>query len=277
MFADNHLHSGFSPDSRAKIERIAEEAVRRGFSAISVTDHCDIDGILSGAYQPYDADGQLQEIERVRALYEGRLEIAYGVEIGQPHLAKEESLRLLSTHPYNIVLGSVHNLEKTPDFYCLPYRTMTKDEFNRLYRAYLSDLKKVALFPGVQVLTHVTYPVRYVSGPLSPVDLSFFRDEYEDLFRTLIRADVALEFNCGGLVLRGESDPPLKLMQWYYDLGGRLVSIGSDAHKIRYFGAGVKKSHTLLREIGFREALCATSKGPMTYPLEENPGRRRKV
>lgn len=269
MLCDNHVHSAVSFDAKNTVSELAEAAIARGLSAFAVTDHADLDGILRGIYPAYDTDRQYEDVLEARKTFGDRISIAFGIELGQPQACPEEARALLAKYPYDIVLGSYHNFENEDDFYFLPYDKMTEDERHRLFLRYLEEETRVAAFPGIHVLTHLTYPCRYALEKGTPIHIENYREPCEAIFQELIRRGIALEFNTKMLQRGQSSDPPLSVMQWYYEAGGRLISLGSDAHDTNAIGACLKESVDALSAIGFKEMLCAAPGGPVIRPLKD--------
>ena len=115
-------------------------------NTIALCDHCDIDDILDGIYPPYPADEICRAVTAVRDKYAGRLEILYGIELGQPHARPEESKRLLEKYNFDFVIGSLHNLRNYPDFCFLRYDVMTYEHIDLLVRRSIDELCEVARF-----------------------------------------------------------------------------------------------------------------------------------
>jgi len=262
MISDSHTHSAFSFDGHDSVAEMCRIGVKNGVSAFSVTDHCDIDGILDGFYPPYRPESGKAAVLEAREHFRGKIEIAWGVELGQPHLRREESLRILKEHRYDFVIGSVHNLEKVPDFAFLHYADMPQTLIDSLFRRNLEELSAVAAFPGVSTLAHVTYPRRYARLYGREIAIKDFTEEFRALFRIMTEKGVALELN--SKMLRegqAEPDPSSDVLTLYRECGGELVTVGSDAHFARDIGGSVEDAYELLRTVGFRYVSYAAEGG----------------
>ena len=83
-------------------------------------------------------------------------------------------------------------------------------------------------------------------------DLSCFSDLIDELLRTMIDKGIGLELNTSGLRQSiAQTMPPIEYFKRYKELGGELVTIGSDAHNISFIGSGIEKGMQMLQEVGF--------------------------
>lgn len=252
-YADCHIHTEFSFDSEAKIDDICKAAISRGMKAISITDHCEIctDGFNEVEFWSMKTMRQSYEAARkAKEKYAGRLEVCAGIELGQPHHAPELAREVLAQCDYDIVLASVHYLRDHRDFYYLNYINDC-DPYD-VYKRYLSELLEVLEFGGFDSLAHLTYPLRYIVGRAGiDFDEARFAVDYDKILSALARSGKALEINvAGGRKIR-YMVPDLHLLRRFRELGGKYITIGSDAHKAEAAGASVDEGAELAREAGF--------------------------
>lgn len=264
---DSHVHTRFSFDSEADIDEIAQRAIELNIDEISLTDHMDIDGILDGIYPKYNETAVKVAVSGAKKKYDGRLKINFGVELGQPHLRPSEAASLIERMEYDFVLGSLHNLEGCPDFYFLKYELMDQKIINNLVQRSIDEQKMIAAFPGVNVLTHMTYMSRYARQAGVNVDYMRFADSIAELFDILIRNQKALEINSSGFEKDGFLMPDAEILKLYYKCGGRLLTFGSDAHKPENIGKGITAAMKTAYDIGFRSQVVFRNRKPVEIPL----------
>ena len=115
-------------------------------------------------------------------------------------------------------------------------------------------------------LAHRPYPLRYMAQrDGQPVSLEPYEGRILALLKALIRSDKALEVNSGkSEVLMPEYG---WLLERYRELGGRLVTVGSDAHRASDAGKGLRQSYALLRARGFTEVAFYQGRQPRLMPL----------
>ncbi len=249
---DSHVHTKYSFDGSAELDSIVEAAILRGVNEISITDHCDIDNVTDGVYPPFLADSIREDVYRAKDKYKGRIQINYGVELGEAHARPAEARKLLSEQGYEFVIGSLHNLAGCPDFYFLKFDLMCDEQIDYLIKQNIKELLSLADFGGFATLAHVTYIERYLTLCGKTFDYKKYRDGFEKLFTKLIKSGVSLEINTSGLRKGSITMPSYELCSFYRELGGELITIGSDAHSPCDVGAGIEEAAAVLRSLGFK-------------------------
>ena len=252
--ADYHTHTKFSFDSREEPENLCQKAIEKGLKAIAITDHFDCN------YDDYEYPLVFNTLERkeliykLKEKYKGKLDVIYGVELGQPHSRPEIARQLLKDGEFEFVIGSLHNLRELPDFYYFDY-TKTKGEIlNVIIKKILKETTEVIEFGGIDTLAHLTYIHRYVKAAGNDIDFKIFYDIIESLYRLLIINNISLEINTSTLWKGyGFSMPNDELLKLYYECGGRLITVGSDAHSGENVGGCVEEAYSKLKSLGFKE------------------------
>lgn len=248
MISDCHMHTRFSSDSDAPLEEMAERALKLGMKRICVTDHYDME--YPGGEFSLDTASYLKELEALGERYAGRLEIRRGVELGlQPHLG--QSIRAyIRTHPFDYVIGSVHLVGGLD-----PYdRDQYPGSDRELYREYFAcTLENIRSVTGFQALGHLDYVVRYGHGREKEYSYRAYADVIDEILRELICRGIALEVNSGGLKYGlGFPNPHPDVLKRYRELGGELVTVGSDAHRPEHVGYGFSQVREILLDCGFQ-------------------------
>lgn len=263
FLADYHLHSVCSFDARAKatMPEMAAAALARGMTEVCFTDHSDFDIPETMQLGPDNftlpkKQGH-QFIEAMEKAPEG-IEIRLGLELGEGNHDPKRALRVYAMPEYDFILGSLHNLLDMEDFYYLKYPS---DEFCvELYERYLEELIELAAIPCFDCMAHIGYLLRYMHKQGRSVQLTMERngDRIDELLRTLIENGRGIELNCADLVPGGRENPLLTvfpsipILRRYKELGGEIVTVGSDAHGAHAAGLGVREGYEILRENGFR-------------------------
>lgn len=269
ILADSHLHSKYSFDGAADAtaDAICAEYVEKGFSLAALTDHFDVDYIEDGLYAPFDVASARRDYEAAAEKYAGRLDLIWGIEIGQAPFRAESARRFLDENGFEFVIGSIHNLDMLPDFYYLNYSKMPDEMIRRLYSRYVGALFEVVRFGGIHTLAHVTYPMRYVHRDGRSLDIAEYYDDYRRLFREIIDAGIALEVNTGKVRAGYVTSPDFDLVGLYRDCGGTLVTVGSDSHRPGEYGADVENTIGKLKDMGFHELAIPSRDGIRTIPI----------
>lgn len=253
---DSHIHSEFSfdvpKDGSCSMDMVAKAAISKGVSEISICDHCDIDDILDGLYPAYDAKAIKNEVLRVKEKYKGKLQINYGIELGQPHTRIEEAKALIEDCGFEFVIGSIHNLRAYPDFCFMSYKLMPESMIDYIARRNLSELSELIDFGNFTTLAHITYMKRYLINDGVEFDYKPYYDELEKIFKKLIAKGISLEVNTSGLRRGSTTLPEPEICALYHEVGGELITLGSDAHLPKDIASGFEESVSFLKDIGFK-------------------------
>ena len=231
---DTHLHTSFSPDSDTDISEQIEKAKSVNLSGICITDHTDylfpFDKNIS-AENPFvfDVDKYFESIKK-QAEDNPSFTVLTGVEIGLQNDKNVICLndKLLSNHAFDEVIGSIHVVDNKDPYYPDFWEGNNHKELLKQY--FELTLENLNAFSDIDILGHLDYAVRYMPKE-SVYDPKEFFEITDEIMVFLIKNDIALEINTSGLKKGyGFTNPHPELIKRYYELGGRLISIGSDAH-----------------------------------------------
>lgn len=258
FLADYHIHSTCSFDAFNTMTEMAEAARNRGIGQLCFTDHLDFDipetlQIGDDLTLPAEQAGQYAD-----ALAGTGMDIRLGLELGEGNHDAARALAIYAMPDYDFILGSLHNLRDTPDFYYLQYTD--EDYCYWLYERYLDELLELSALNCFDTLAHLGYCRRYMAkqGQSAAVTMERHGDKVDAILRTLIAGGRGIELNCADLVPGGREDPLLEtfpsvpILRRYRELGGEYITVGSDAHTTRAAGVGVEAGFALLRDCGFR-------------------------
>lgn len=250
---DFHTHSRFSYDGEDKAEEMVNRAIALGMTHYAITDHIEVNLFYD---EEYGAERPSREAaETIPALKEKHAEeivLLYGVELGQPHHDPALAEKILAAAPYDFVIGSCHMLRGYDDFYFLDYR---KDLPEKLLPLYFEELLEMAEASDFDVLGHLTYPLRYICGDCGiAVDMKKYGSVIDEIFRALIRNGKGIEINTSGLREKiGTTLPDLPYVKRYRELGGEILTIGSDAHSTADLGKNIADGIEVAKRAGFEK------------------------
>ena len=242
---DFHMHSTVSFDGHSAPEAMVQAAVAAGLREICFTDHIDDDPALIQT-------GWIFTVEDYAAAYDDLhhpgLTIRRGMEFGlladnQAHLRQ-----MLQQRQFDFVLGSIHYADGV-DVYNAPYwegKTLWQAE-----RKYLEDtLTCVQNHDDFDVLGHLTYLSKARSHPTqTPIPLEDHRDLVDEILKTLVRKGKGMEINTSGVDRCGDFLPGRVYLQRFRELGGEIVTVGSDAHGANRVGQYTREAMEILRDI----------------------------
>lgn len=243
-----HIHSKLSFDGQAPLTEMAEHAIRAGIRELCITDHCDtIDENANRVYD-YDWAPGVEQFQAARAELEGKITLKLGLEYGMGHVDPAMSDKVLSLPELDFVIGSVHNLSLERgngfDFYFSRFDTVEDCRF--VLDDYFDSLEKVARSPYYDVLGHIIYPLRYMNGL---VTIDPWLDHATEIMRIAVEKGKGIELNTNRGRTLEEWRPVLKR---YKEIGGEIITVGSDAHDPNHAGLGSAAAYELLKEYGLR-------------------------
>ena len=260
MLFDNHNHSQFSFDGkRTSVEATACSAIRKGLGGICFTDHCDFYvPPMKAKYESYvsevfDVDARDAEIDRVNALVPSGFKVFKGIEIGVQKSEREKIARHLEEHSFDEVIASVHYLDGTDPFWGGYYEGK---DWKTAYRHYLETLYEEIVWLGdrFDIMGHYDYVTRYAPYPEASILYKDFPDVLDEMLRFLAENGKALEINTKTYQeLKGRT-PVLdeNILRRYRELGGEIISLGSDSHDAGNVGLHFDRFAHILKSCGFR-------------------------
>lgn len=271
QFIDCHTHTQYSMDSEADIIGMTEKAMKLGLAAFAVTDHCECSCWYDKEYYKEkgadlelfdyfgygrDFEASLSAVTSLKEQY-GDFNILCGTELGQPLADLEIAEKAVSDPRLDFVIGSLHQLPDEKDFYYINYYNMTADEINDLLRRYFTEIYNMCRWGKFDVLGHLTYCLRYmkIRNGITP-DMRPFDELITESLRTLAEKGKGIEINTSGLRQGfGACFPSLKYVKLFKELGGEIITVGSDAHKIRDLGSNISEGMEIAKAAGFN-AIC---------------------
>ncbi len=271
--ADIHTHTTFSTDCATPMEDQIKEAIARGLDILCFTEHMDKDYPVYPDRDPdlpveflLDTDAYREKFLEMKDKYAGKIRLLWGVELGlQPHLADWHK-QYVKDHPFDYIIGSEHNPGNVDPYYPTYFEGRSEEE---AYTQYFEEtLLNLTLFSDFDTLGHMDYVVRY--GPNRNRDYSYckYKKYIDPILEFIIKKDIALEINAGGYRNGlGEPNPCKDIIIRYKEMGGKIITIGSDAHTTQSLCYDFPAIESLLLDCGFREYTVFEGRRPFTYPL----------
>jgi histidinol-phosphatase (PHP family) len=250
---DYHVHSNISCDSRATMAEMCQAALARGITEIAFTEHFDLHpaDICTGYYKP---DQYFENLEAARRDFGPQgLTIRAGVELGEFHRYRAEQQAVLDAWPYDFVLGSLHWVGDESVFDVHYFSNRVPDD---AAADYFTELAELARCGGFDVLAHPDVLKRTGATVYKTFDLDAWQDLIRPVWQVCIDNGIGIEINTAGLRGSvGATSPTLAALRWYREMGGKLLTIGSDSHKPEHMGLGLVVALDMAREAGFTH-LC---------------------
>ncbi len=282
--SDSHVHTAFSTDSKEPMEQMLMAAIENGFPSICFTDHMDynfpvIYNKSSDTEPPFflDTDAYFIETRRLIPLYP-QIKIRTGIELGLKEDAKDKCMELLNLYKFDFVIGSTHLVDNTDPYYDIFWEgTDEKTAIQKFYEATLENAKSGVDF---DVYGHIDYITRYTPYMKKLRSSNLFDEDYyisitnnfldiiEAILKELINSGKGIELNTSGIKYGlHHPHPHEKILKLYKELGGEIITIGSDAHEARHLGFGFDGVPEILKTCGFKYYTEFTNRRPEMLPV----------
>lgn len=270
MKCDYHLHSEYSDDSSTPIRAQVRQGIRLGLDEMCFTDHVDY-----GVKSDHDDKGSrlyaknvnypeyFRELDKIRKEFAGKITIRAGLEFGVQTITIKQYERLFAKYSDNLdfVLLSVHQIDNL-DLWGGEYmQGKSQAEYNMGY--YEELLRVMQNYHDYSVLAHLDLMTRY--DPLGAYPFAKVRDIVAEILRTAIDDGKGIELNTSswryGLK---DTQPCREILRMYLEMGGEILTLGSDAHNPSYLGAHMDEAREILRGLGYRR-ICTFEKMRPTF------------
>lgn len=253
---DLHVHSTCSADGSSSILQYARLAADVGLAEVGFCEHADFDPRDSGDGY-LDLQGYERELASARAASRD-IQLRKGVEVTYQSSREEEIRTWLAGALWDYVVLSVHLVD-----YQDGWAIISDNEATASYLAnhdqrqatipYFEEVLRAAHSGLGDVLGHLDLIKRFGTFHYGPLNPKAFEGEMKEVLRTAVEAGTGLEVNSSGLRQRPrEPYPSLTVLRWYRELGGELLTVGSDAHHSSELGANIEDVCELAREAGFQ-------------------------
>ncbi len=262
---DTHIHSTFSWDSEMKVEDIVSMAKEKKIYHIGLAEHLDFHSNHKKSYMFFDYENCMGKINKVKNDF---VNLSAGIEAGEPYLYIDEYEKYLEGKKFDFIMGSVHwieDLSPVEDRYFLKFK-----KIEDAYKIYFEEEYKLIRYGNFDVAPHLTLVHR--NGKKFEKEFSYqkYKKEIDDILKLLIQKNIALEINCSGLRMAAEDFIPDKeIIKAYTDMGGNLITVGSDSHRYNQLFFGIEKAYKLLEELNVKELTVFKERKPIKIPLKD--------
>ena len=252
--ADLHTHTILSMDGNVPLSDMAQAAVDYGLSMLAVTDHYDMLDVNGQRDLTYDWPPALAQYNETLSLFRDKLDLRLGIEMGGTPVSPDHARAIIAGagEGLDVVIGSIHNYRE--ELGGLEFYSDHFDCYEKCHIAlddYLTSMEQLVALPDCyDILGHINYPLRYMRRDGHPVVLlEHYKDRVAEILRTVVQTGRSMEVNtCRGLTVEDWRD----FLMLYRDLGGTMVTTGSDAHLPKDVGGGLKDACALIQACGFQ-------------------------
>lgn len=260
---DYHIHTSFSEDSEVSMADMAAAADKNGLKEVCFTEHVDFDFPKLGDLN-VDFDLYAQQIDEAKAAYPD-INIRKGIEAGIELHTYERVEKFLADKELDFIIGSVHIVKGNDPYFPEFWQTVTKKEaFDEYARVCLECVSAASFY---DVFGHLGYISKYCPLEDNLFAYSDYTDVIDTILETLVSRGQGLEVNTSGLLKTGALLPELPIIRRFKQLGGEIVTIGSDAHTSEHVGYAAQYTLDALATLGFKYVCAYDKRVPRFIPI----------
>jgi histidinol-phosphatase (PHP family) len=249
---DAHLHTDLSPDSSVPIDAYAAAAVERGIAEIAITDHLDFEpGAPAFGYATFADRERIVRDAAERWAPQG-VRIRFGVELTYDRVWEADIRDHLAHHAYDFTIGSVHDRVESPYSPRSVSSWVSGRSLADIVAPAFDEVVAAARSGLFDTIGHIDVVKRYLYPHVLPAALEAAPELYEPILQALVDSGTALEVNTSGLRYPvAVTFPHAAIVNRFHELGGRAITIGSDAHGAAQFAWGLADGYGIAAAAGF--------------------------
>lgn len=264
MKYDYHTHTCFSEDSEAPVDDMINAAIERGVAELAITDHYDPDYPDPEFEFIPDFPEYHKMLMEKQEEYAGRIKIVKGIEIGiQDGETIEKCREAAHAFPYDFIVGSFHCFCGY-DLYTADYSKMEEKQVLPDFYTFMHTC--LSQYKCYDVVGHFNVIDRYVPFEL---DYSNCMDICEAVMKIIVEDGKGIEINTSSFRygMGDRTHAASEFLTMYREMGGEIVTIGSDAHKPQDMAADWERAAEILRNHGFRYLATFENRKPNMIKL----------
>lgn len=249
--ADYHVHTDFSSDSKSPMEDMVKQAITLGFDRVCFTDHMDLD--FPEQYEQrfvFDLEEYWNTLSLMTEKYP-QITILRGIECGMQTGLGKRYEELLNSYDFDFVINSCHVLYNMDPYF--PEFWVNRTEQEGITAYFEQILTNITELTNFDICGHIDYIIRYTPSKGADFKPSDYWDIIEEILKKVIALGKGIEVNTAGYKYGlGNPHPRAEILARYKELGGEILTIGSDGHQPNHMGYDFSKAEELLKELGFR-------------------------
>jgi len=249
-YSDYHIHSNISFDGNFEMEDIIKESIKKGLKEIAFTEHLDYREDKYILPLP-DFKAYFEKYEMLKEKYKKQIIIKKGLELGlQPEL-KDKIQNQIKNYEFDFVIGSTHIINNIDFVDTIYFSNKTKFE---AYNEYFEEiLESIEYFDDFDVYGHLDFIKRYGIYGDNSIDYDKYEFVLREILKKLIEKDKGIEINTSGYKYNLNCfHPSYEILKLYKELGGEIITIGSDAHHLIHIADHFDKPYEILKELGYK-------------------------
>ena len=267
VWADMHVHTDHSHDAFFSMEKMLQGGIDKGIKVMAIADHCDVTRCEN------DPDWDIythikeacEEAEQLNEKYSEQCLLLKSVELGDGIWFPEQSGKVATQLPYDVIVGATHAVRceaaeaipiKEKWYSKIDFLTLTDAQFHEFMCNYFDDMLAMVENQNIDIMAHILCATcYYVYRNGIHKDVRPYEKQMEKVFKAIIRKGIAMEMD-NMLFMEVEGKRPyLWIVEKYYEMGGYLITLSTDAHDPKSVGKNYEDRIAILKQIGFTHML----------------------
>ena len=265
--ADMHVHTDHSHDAFYSMEKMVQGGIDNGVHVMAIADHCDVTRCENDP--EWDIYTHIieacEEAEELNKKFEGQCLLLKSVELGDGIWYPEQSNKVATQLPYDVIVGATHAVRceaaeaipiKEKWYSKIEFMTLTDEQFHEFMCNYFDDMLTMVENQNIDIMAHILcatcyYVYRYgIHKDIRPYEKQIIK-----VLKAIIRKGIAMEMDNMLFMEVDGQRPYLWIIEKYYELGGYLITLSTDAHDPKSVGKNYDSRMDMLKQIGFTHVL----------------------
>lgn len=263
---DLHTHTNFSSDSKTDMEDHVRAAIERNVTHLAITDHVEFSLKDPSKDQIPDTNTYFASIEKMQQRYGDQIQVLKGAEIGMQTMALDRFRNHVKSASFDFIIGSIHVVDGR-NMYTRADGT-EKDPLEVVKDYFFNYCQCAHALDEYCVLGHLDLFFRY-RPYVRDLQYSSYSKYVDELLRIVIAKDRGIELNLAGRYSYGMHgfNPSTAVLARYKELGGRILTIGSDAHRVANIALMYDDAIYELRKLGYNEICTFQRMSPVFHRI----------
>ena len=251
---DYHTHTNYSMDCTECLDNMVKAAIKLGLTEYAITDHIDFSFPELDILSTKSPAEVFFSIKKAKEKYAGKIKILLGAEFGLRPDTAEITKKIASEYEYDLILGSAHVDDIQLEGFAGTYQFSKYYKKHEAYLIYFQNmLDTVMACDTYDILAHLDYVERYAKYPDNTLNYEDYREIIDKILEIVINKGKGIEVNTSGYVRSlNRPHPQIDIIRRYIEMGGEIITVGSDAHFSRYIACGFDKAYALLKHLGVK-------------------------
>ena len=249
---DQHVHSNFSFDSNEDLENYINVSNKND---IVTTEHLDFaNPIINYEDSSINYLKYIEEIDSLNKKYSNKF--FSGIEIGYTPNSEKRIEDFLKDKNFNLKLLSIHQ-NGIYDYMCvnkklISLEALIQEYFEKMIQALESSIE-------FNVLAHFEYGIRIVD--ISVIDFDSLASKFlNKIIELIVKKEIAFEVNTKSMYKYKKENLYSYMIEKYLKKGGKLFTLGSDAHNIKDYAYKFDEARKFLLARNVKEIILFKDK-----------------